>query len=507
MEDLYLIDIVESLLKRNSIYIERREIYKTLLSNPYYPSLASVSSTLTSFGLDNESYLSDIDHLSNYKNVVIHSKEQEGHFYILKDIDRNIEKVVLYDGKKKVISKNEFIELWDGIMLVTTSHVYKKSFVDVVSRINIVNVIIAICLLSFMFVQNVLSTNVILDILALVFIAILKNQHVFEYKEYPFCKIGKRIDCKYVSSVASFDKISNVDLTMIGAFFFFSDIIFFIDKGIVTYIIVFSYFCAAFVMLCLTIFQFFVIKKYCVYCCAIALIVFIKLIIAISLPINKNELGILEYVWALSLAYLLVVLYSKYKETQRILLKKELSLLKIKRTPKVLAQMLESYSGADSISKYALFYGKGNAEITITTIISLDCPYCKRVIKDVYNLMVHNPHRFSWKIIIAEDGDINMNHKDFINHFSRQKYLYQIYKFDKDKCMQTLLRRRKYIQEIQFTEKAIEDYRNILKDVRLMKIQHFPTILVNNYLLPTEYDISDLQFLSMELCRMNENFE
>lgn len=507
MKDSYLIDIIEDLLKANSIYVKRREIYKALLSNPYYPSLLSISATLTCLGLNNETFFSDINHIENYTNILIHSKEQEGHFYILKEIDRNKDKVVLYDGKKKILNINDFNTLWDGVMLSTSSQIHKNLFKEIISRITIANIIIAICVSSCILIPNILSSTVILDIIAVIFIAILKDQQVLEYKKYPFCKIGEKVDCKYVSSIASLGKISNVDLTMVSTFFFFADLIFFINNGMITYVVVFSYFCATLVMLFLTIYQFFIIKRYCVYCCAIALIVFIKFTTAILLPTNNDKVDILEYVWVLSLAYLLVMLYSQYKETQKILLKKELSLLKIKRMPKVLTQMLESYSGTDSINRYALFYGKENAEITITTIISLDCPYCKRVIKDVYNLIVHNPNRFSWKIIIAENGDINMNHKDFINHFSRQISLYQIYKLDKDKCMQTLLRKRKYIKGIQFSEKAIDDYRNIMKDVRLMKIQHFPTILVNNYIFPTEYDISDIQYLSMELCCINEIFE
>lgn len=206
MEDSYLIDIIESLLKANSIYVKKREIYKALLSNPYYPSLVSISATLTCFGLNNETFFSDINHIENYTNILIHSKEQEGHFYVLKEIDRNKDKVVLYDGKKKILNINDFNTLWDGVVLITIPPTHNNLFREINSRVIIANIIIAICVLSCILIPNILSSTVILDIIAVIFIAMLKDQQVLEYKEYPFCKIGKRVDCKYVSSIASLGK-------------------------------------------------------------------------------------------------------------------------------------------------------------------------------------------------------------------------------------------------------------------------------------------------------------
>ena len=45
----YIIDVVEKILFLNDIHTNRKELFKVLFSSPVFPSLASISQTLSYF--------------------------------------------------------------------------------------------------------------------------------------------------------------------------------------------------------------------------------------------------------------------------------------------------------------------------------------------------------------------------------------------------------------------------------------------------------------------------
>lgn len=117
MKRVYLIKELSYLLKILNVDTDRRTLKKVLLSDPFYPCLASISKTLSFYGVENEAYLADEKHLKGLKNVIIHTTEENGHFYILKEYSTDY--VSLYDGVDKTISSSEFFSMWDGIILKT----------------------------------------------------------------------------------------------------------------------------------------------------------------------------------------------------------------------------------------------------------------------------------------------------------------------------------------------------------------------------------------------------
>ncbi|EGQ12523.1 hypothetical protein, partial [Prevotella pallens] len=69
----YIIDVVEKILFLNNIYANRKELLKVLFSSPVFPSLASISQTLSYYGLHNNAFVA----------VPISSSNTEKHKYEL----------------------------------------------------------------------------------------------------------------------------------------------------------------------------------------------------------------------------------------------------------------------------------------------------------------------------------------------------------------------------------------------------------------------------------------
>ena len=112
---MYLIKELSFLLKVSNAKFNRSLLIKELMSDPSYPSLVSISKTLSFFGVENESYIIDMDQLVNLKNVIVHTTDENGHFYVLKGCCKD--NVYLYDGSDKTISKSEFLSIWNGVTL------------------------------------------------------------------------------------------------------------------------------------------------------------------------------------------------------------------------------------------------------------------------------------------------------------------------------------------------------------------------------------------------------
>ena len=199
MRNEYIIDIVEKILFWNDVLINRKELFKVLFSSPVFPSLASVSQTLSYYGLHNNAFVTDLKHLLKLKNVIVHSiKKEEGHFYILTQIDSNT--VTLYDGDETKISLEEFTVIWDGVVLV----------VEEKENVNIKRSIIAFpfcclvfwgyLLLYFFFTTTTEFTiDFMLDSIGFILSIVLFGQHLMIFEKTSFCQIGKNVDCNYVA--------------------------------------------------------------------------------------------------------------------------------------------------------------------------------------------------------------------------------------------------------------------------------------------------------------------
>ena len=118
--NIYIIDIVRYYLKTYRIAFKNIDLYKVLVTDSNFPSLASISNTLDYYGISSSAFISD-DKVSSMlrKNMLVHTVLKDGHFFIIKHILKD--KVILYDGKKHSVPISSLLKIWDGIILTTTS--------------------------------------------------------------------------------------------------------------------------------------------------------------------------------------------------------------------------------------------------------------------------------------------------------------------------------------------------------------------------------------------------
>lgn len=122
-DSLYIISIIQSILKNENIQSNREEIYQMLLSDKSYPSILSIINTLKIWGINCNAYQSDYKSLvENEGYKIVHTTDNEGHFYLFENRGEN---VLLNDGEKNIISQREFFQRWDGIIAIAERKIKK----------------------------------------------------------------------------------------------------------------------------------------------------------------------------------------------------------------------------------------------------------------------------------------------------------------------------------------------------------------------------------------------
>lgn len=502
MRNGYIIDVVEKILFLNDIHTNRKDFFKVLFSSPVFPSLAAISQTLSYYGLHNNAFVADLKHLLRLKNVIVHSIEkEEGHFYILTQIDCNT--VTLYDGDETKINLEEFTVIWDGVVLI----------VEEKENVNIKRSIIAfpLCclgfwgflLLYFFFTTTKFTIDFILDSIGLTLSVVLLRQHLRIFEKTSFCQIGKNVDCNYVADRNPLQRWLPIDLAIVGVFFFLFNLLSLLIVGATSCISGYITLVAAIFMMFLSIYQVFKIKKYCLYCLGITIIIFAKLCISV-LSFNVNHIYLLpKFVIATIIAYLFSYLIYKIMDYDKLLSNNDIELLRIKRNPSTIKNyFVQSHSIVST--EEMMEFGNKYADIEITTFISLHCRHCQKVVSEVIQLIDKFPKRFLWRVAIQGISSNDMDDNVFARLNTRQLHIFQLYISDKKRCLKAM-RLWNFKNITDGSEELIAKYRFQQKNIEKMRIMHYPTIWVNGIVLPQEYSISDLQYINQELIEMKHN--
>jgi len=117
----YDIDVTEKMIISNYL----TNILTNNLTNIYTSSLLDLSSILTSYGIENKSFKMTFEQLNKalvkYSPVLVHMTKPQTHFLLV--LDCYADNVIIADPARglKLIQKNDFIDKWSGVVLLTAS--------------------------------------------------------------------------------------------------------------------------------------------------------------------------------------------------------------------------------------------------------------------------------------------------------------------------------------------------------------------------------------------------
>ena len=482
---LYIVSIIRYILESEKIQKSSKDVYKMLLSDKHYPNLLSILNTLKFYGIEYNAYQANYESLQESKGYkIIHTSDNEGHFYLY---EYKGDKVLLNDGTKTYISEQEFKDRWDGVVVIVKQTNNKRNPFYYFTSLKLSILIILFTLLLYSFITANIGTSLfLLNALGAFISGLLLKKDYHEYEELPFCHIKKKFNCELVNKNNPIHFFSNTSFALFPLLFFIGIIL---QNIIVTYQTIFTYIAyviavvVSMLMLCV---QTLIIKKYCILCLTISLIVLIETGI-----IYNTEISYVYNIRGDSISFLLAfvicfVINEKLK-ADRNLISATIQLLKFKRD-KIIFNLLCSKSEEIEFKSYCMKFGNDNADNIIHTFLQPQCKYCKNVIREMSTLIRSN-HNITWLVSI---NGIN-NRKNFVRCNELQLKAMQLYKENKEEALDFLLN-GSIGNSLKIEDDVIKQFRCQLEEIEEHDIAYYPMILFNGKKLPREYQISDLTY-------------
>lgn len=498
------VDLIYKFLRCNDIYVSHLKIAAIYEHHPMPHSIRSISDTLDELSIPHMvCKISSETIMSIDEPFIVVINRQQNPFLIVSKVDKKDKTISLSDarGNSNVISYDDFICIWDGIVLILDDErpkyidnrvcFYIKETIYYAGKKYMLILVSALSLLALLtFNDYIHLCLIILLILGVVisYIIIQKEQNVNNTLNN-VCNINSSFNC----AVKSYDAKSNLlNWTTMGELsltYFTSTLTFaFLGYELGLSSIVFS---TLFIIpiICYSIgYQFFK-KKWCLLCISIDIILTCMTAVAI---INIGDMINYKCLIISIIAYLLllIVIILTITKVIKIMIVNKNKGVDYNLHERLLLSSNIFWSLIDNASVYDLknlnLISNGiESNHKLTIILNPHCKYCANHIKllskfidiNVNILLISNNDKASYEIAYKLISFAQSN-----NWSSTIECLNKWY-VDKE------------IPTVEITDEAKECFQKNINLCARNKIQRTPLVLINDKVLPDIYAIEDMQYI------------
>ena len=483
--------------------LQKDKIRILLESSPFYPSVLSVYRALLSCKIDCNVVKTDIHGLlSLHQTMLLHIKEKENDKLVLVKSLKD-EQAVYYDSFKQqyhVINTQVLLSSWDGVIIYSCATEQKRD------RYHWLYFIFLFLFILLIF-REITGFFISLNIIGLIVSFLLINQE-FNLIENSilnrYCKIGKIFNCDKVihSKIAHLKSLSLAEL---GSIYFISNLFWIITATLISipqeyilgYLKIINLLCIPFILF-LTFYQMY-LKKWCLLCLSVCFVICIESLLSFCLEINLfiSYPLIKIHLLACTISCFGIFFLTKYIKLSKSEKTQQIEALRIKRNPNVFHAVMRKQPQLKEENKDYLLVGNQESSIIITTWISPYCPHCANIVTDILSLYDKTNGNIQWRIYWAGKADKHSYYNKVQLHLiaiykeDKQKFMLAIkkwYKYHKTSLFATQSNNRLPIGSIDILEKQIQYSQD-------MQIKTYPSVFLNNCLLPKEYSLKDLSFM------------
>lgn len=498
--NLYIMSLIKFYLRAYKIAFNDKDLCKVLVTDPDFPSLASVSRTLNYYGLSSDAYLLDKqENVTSLKGKLVHASLNAGHFFVVKK--QRKDSLTLFDGKSYNLSVDEFLKVWDGVALIVEAPKNENAFHRGCPSVQTGMVFLAV-LCSFLLLVKY-CTLPMFPILLLNYIGLSLSLLLIKHRMGigsvdRYCRIGKKFDCQLVSAKQPLQGRLPFALDELGMFFFFWNILTVVMVENVSLLHFALLVFASLVCLGLLAYQVFFIHKYCVYCLGSYLAIWLSVVVTTKTAASPLGCGYIVYNagFAACWALLLSSFVSLYCQTLKTSFDKELQLLRLKRHHIVYEALTNCNQKIDDSELSGMLFGDKGASCKIRMVISLDCKFCRKAIREVASLIKRFPQRFSCEVVLADAISTSKEGMDsYASSRLREFNIIQEYnKGNKNMSIFEKLHQKNISEKLEFAS-VISQYKKNQEIIKELSIEKLPWIQINGRNKSPYYDISDYQYM------------
>lgn len=495
-----------------------------LLSHPENDSLLSISDTLTGYNIKNLAVKLDknqLNLLSTPSIVQVETKETT-FFYTLKSITEELITYFDHDNQLRTTSKQNFLNKWTGVCLIAEkSDLSKEKGIEFkVSKkrtLNIILLLVSISVLSkilFSFSQGITLNSFLYNLNSILYLttkliglAIAATILYFEFDEYNptlqnLCSGGKKVDCNLVlNSKQATILYGNIRLSTLGVSYFFTSLsytwIYGLSPSTLSWLANLSLLTIPIVILSFY-YQAIIIKRWCKFCIGLQLTLIGEIIISLVSKFYFNSIQISTLPVFFTLFFTSVLFWKLIRplllETKKVNLYKR-SLKRIKYNQNVFNELLIRSRKVQSTPKeLGIRFESQNALINVIKVCNPFCNPCAQAHPILEKLLDNG--LINLQIIFAVSNNINDPNTNVVKHFLSLKTQPKALKNTlnkwyalKDKKLENLPNENPIYENTSILDQEIQEMSDWCTNEN---IDHTPTIFINGYELPKEYNVIDL---------------
>jgi len=501
----------ENLIKDLNVVYNRKKLREQIKSHYRYPSLLSISDTLTQLNIRNKAFsipkekldkvvFPAIFYLESTDSFITVNSFSEGYIYYKDPIKGSIK-----------AEEQEFKKLWDGTVLMVSNsnenntNIYKENLHKPIFRKNLFPILVTFLLyilLSYLFISGGKTTTFLfftktIGLLISVFLikidskeagAILSNLCVFG--NYFNCnktansKIAKPFNIIRLSELSFLYFLTTLSCITIGLLSIYLEQILFI-LNIISFAIIP-------IVAFLFIYQIAYIRKICMFCLIIGLAIISESIILNNSSFNHSEIN-LNTILIITLSYLCSLIlwysYKQYFSKKSKITSLQFALNNFVQDPIYIKTTLENSRFIKPIKlNNDLSIGDINSKSEIIFILSIKCKHCYRALKTISLLNNQYPNI---KITVRFNIDKVLNRNEY-NYLS--SIMNQHNKLSSNQLLQELVNLYKENRTNQALFIENEDINLCTEWIKDNSINIFPTVIINNSLLPSFINYESIIF-------------
>jgi uncharacterized membrane protein len=524
--------VLEKAIKHFKIRITDTTVKSYLLAHPHYPSLKSVCDALTKWKVENYPINLELEEIKALEMPFIaHLKSGGGQLVFVEEIN-NGQVVYFLSGNKKIEEGfDKFSEKLSGAVVVMVAGIesgekkYRQHRQNEILNKSLLplGIISLMVWAVFIFISNAggvayqsgylfwgLLATKITGLTASVFL-VLHELKVHTPLADKICGFSSKTDCDTVLSSDASNVFGWLNWADAGLVYFTGTLLYLagINES-------FSLWALALISALALPYPVFSIyyqavktKKWCPFCLIVqgVLVAEFILLLPVLLQVNISIIQVLQLGVSFLIPAAFWLLFKAYRNTFQEHNKVRYSYLGFKRNPKIFRFLLRNNGQEEiPITQNSLVLGNPDVPVTVTAFLSLYCSPCANAFKQLKELLENCPElKINAVFSVYEDEES----KKLINtlyHIYRNKgqvqtadFLYKWYTIPKQN-RKILCEKEQLPEGFDIIGRVSEENKKLFEE---NNVAGTPTIFVNGYKFPGQYEYSDIGYYIDELKKLN----
>lgn len=524
--------VLRKAVKHFKIRVTETTVKSYLLAHPHYPSLKSVCDALTRWKVENYPLDLELEEIKALEMPFIaHFKAGGGQLVFVEEII-NGQVVYFLSGNKRIEENFEkFSEKLSGAVVVfeagkdSGEKEYRQHRQNEILNKSLLplGIISLMVWAVFLFVSNTgsatyqsgyllwgLLATKITGLTASVFL-VLHELKVHTPLADKICGFSSKTDCDTVLSSNASKVFGWIKWADAGIIYFTGSLLYLagINESYSLWVLAIISALALPYPVFSIYYQTFKSKKWCPFCLIVQGILVAEyiLLLPVLLQVNISIIQVLQLGVSFLIPAAFWLLFKAYRNSLQVQNKLRYSFLGFKRNPEIFRFLLKNNRWMEiPITQDSIVLGNPDAAVTLTAFLSLYCNPCAKAFKQLTGLLENCPEiKINAIFSVYEDEEsgklINTIYHVYESKGTEQTvdFLYKWYTIPKQN--RKILYEKEHLPEgFDITKTASEKNKKLSEE---NKVAGTPTIFVNGYKYPKQYEYSDIEFYIDELKNLN----